>query len=600
MTAFPVLWWNRNPDAVDVGYWDQGLLVGLLNREVWAVPGGFEFVQHDRRADGLWYSRRSGLAYSLRDLHAAVVVVPARHNVDHVDTLIDDLNTLDDGAVLVLTGDEEGAFPWERVAALDHVRLWVMTPQPGVDYGDAMLIGSGWPPGIRDVLRTVPAEESRSPWAFMGQVTHARRQDCVAMLHERADRDASWLVETPGFTQGEPQADYWLDLAHAKVAPAPSGPISPDSFRLYEALEAGCIPIADDVTPDGLVHGFWQRLFGACPFPIVSEGWARESETIDWLLDGWPANANRVFAWWQRRKRLLAYRLHNDIAALSTAERDTTDPATAVSALIITSPCPKHPSIDDLRITVESVQRQLPGVEIVLVFDGVPPELEHRRAAYEEYTRRALWAANTQWPNVAPIVLDDWHHQARAARIGLDEIATRHVLFVEHDTPVVGEIDWPGLVATLDTGTVDLIRLHHETAIGEHHAHMMLDDHPRHVFGPAPIVRTYQWSQRPHVARVSWYRDRILDRHFHEKARAMIEDVMHGIVATAWNEYGIAGWERFKLGIYHPDDPNIQRSTHLDSRRLVLGEEASGDAKPKQRFVYPGDTPEGAPGPGWR
>ena len=33
------------------------------------------------------------------------------------------------------------------------------------------------------------------------------------------------------------------------MIPCPSGPATPDSFRLWEALEAGCVPIADGYAP---------------------------------------------------------------------------------------------------------------------------------------------------------------------------------------------------------------------------------------------------------------------------------------------------------------------------------------------------------------
>jgi hypothetical protein len=45
----------------------------------------------------------------------------------------------------------------------------------------------------------------------------------------------------------------------------------------------------------------------------------------------------------------------------------------------------------------------------------------------------------------------------------------------------------------------------------------------------------------------------------------MIEDVMYGGVETAWREFGLAGWDRYRLWMYAPEG-NIKRSTHLDAR----------------------------------
>lgn len=589
----PVVWWNANPDPVIIarGYWDQGLLEALFAEDVWSVPGRFE-VEHVHDAPYVV------TAEAVRERWGgAIVVVPARHNVAYVDDLVTWTGVLE-WSLVILTGDEAGEFPVERMLYRGvGRRLWIMTPQKGRAYDGAFEIGTGWPPGIRDVLaaeeQDVYSAPRRHPWSFLGQVTHARREECVSMLRLRPDALDGVLVETEGFTQGWPHGDYWRALANSKVALAPSGPVSPDSFRTYEALEAGAIPIADNRAPhDTETENYWQRVFPDVPFPTVDSGWQGLSETIDDLIAAWPAPANRVYAWWQREKRRIAWRLGDDVAELSSRPRPDS-PANAITAVVTSSPNPWNPSIEHLDVTIRSIAKQLPGAEIVLVFDGVRPELEHRRADYDEYVRRALWAANFRWTNVVPMVLDDHQHQANATKLALDQIKSRHLLFVEHDTPLVGETDWIGIVAALDAGEVDVVRLHHETAIGDHHRHMMIDREPRtDLGGNVPLVRTFQWSQRPHVASVSWYRS-LLRRHFGVESRTMIEDVMHGVCSVAWDEYGLAGWQRFRVALYAPGG-NMQRSIHLDSRRK------DGDEDPKfsMRFAYDGDQPEGAPQPG--
>lgn len=590
-----VYWLSLNPDAIARGYWDHGLLEDLFSGEAWRAPG---FPKFDHRV----VKSLPGDA-DPRITVGGVLVVPARHHAtrDYVTRLVRIVRGMP-WCVLILTGDEEGAFPAEEFLGF-NLRMWLMTPQPNREYGDAFLIGTGYPPGIRRALSTMRAGEVAAarnfPWMFSGQVTHPRRQECVDMLHDRPDRDRAWLVETPGFTKGTPQGDYWLDLADTRVALCPSGPISPDSFRTYEALEAGCVPIVDNMAPaDSRSQRFWERVFGGVfPFPTVNEeGWAEHTQTIDDLLAEGTPRANVVFAWWQRQKRRMAQRLLADIEATS-GQTFTAGPASWITPIVVTSPTVKHPSIDDLDQTIRSLTDRLPGCEIILAFDGVRPEMEHRRAAYEEYTRRALWAANTRWSNVVPLVAPGWLHQANLTLIALDQVTTPLMMFVEHDTPLTGEIEWEPIADVLNSGMLDIVRFHHETAIGQHHAHMMLDDRPRYDFD-VPLVRTYQWSQRPHVARVGWYRT-MLQTHFAPEARTMIEDVMHGVVASAWQDFGLAGWHRFRIALYAPPE-NTQRSLHLDSRRAVAGAEATGDPKGTMIFAYPGATPAGAPAPGER
>ena len=52
-------------------------------------------------------------------------------------------------------------------------------------------------------------------------------------------------------------------MARAKTVPAPRGAVSPDSFRFYEALELGAVPITED-------EKFWHSLFDDFAIPIVS------------------------------------------------------------------------------------------------------------------------------------------------------------------------------------------------------------------------------------------------------------------------------------------------------------------------------------------
>jgi len=99
------------------------------------------------------------------------------------------------------------------------------------------------------------------------------------------------------------------------VAPAPSGAVSPDSFRLYEALEAHTIPIADDISPTHDSAGYWRLVFPDAPFPIL-DSYEQLPGYIEDQLKAWPANANQIAAWWTRQKRTMARNLRNDLKKL--------------------------------------------------------------------------------------------------------------------------------------------------------------------------------------------------------------------------------------------------------------------------------------------
>lgn len=585
----PVIWATNNAESIARGYWDQGFIEELLSGAVWRVPGALDFEHHEVR----------GGTFPALDGSGAVVIVPGRHNAErkHVIWLNAQLATLP-WALLIFTGDEAAEFPWQKIEH-PHCRIWAMGARSMARENVDQPLGSGYPPGMTETMReplTAGQATRRSlNWCFAGQITHERREQCAAALRSLPE-GTGYFLGTPGFTQGIDQHTYWGILADAKVAPCPSGPESPDSFRLYEALEAGCIPIADAATPHGPEASFWTYIFGEPPpFPEVSS-WEALPALMDELLAGWPANANRVFAWWQAWKRRLAWELQETIHGLSgLGAPRLTAPDEQITVIVPTSPAALHPSTEHIEETIASIRERLPLAEVIIVADGVRPEQEDRHADYDEYLRRLLWLCAHEWENVLPVLMPEWGHQANCTRAALNEVRTALVLFVEHDTPLFGETPpWAELTRTIHLGVANVIRLHHEGTINPEHRHLMLDPTPTTTpLGASigvPLIRTVQWSQRPHLAPTWFYRD-LIDRYFAPESRTMIEDALHGVVQNDWNVHGSPGWERWRLWLYAPDG-DMRRSGHLDSR--------AGAPKYEMTYAYTGPTPEGAPRPGRR
>ncbi len=201
----------------------------------------------------------------------------------------------------------------------------------------------------------------------------------------------------------------------------------------------------------------------------------------------------------------MARQLDADIRAVSGQPVDRTAPDDRVTVLATSSPVPIHPSTDHIEQVVASIREQLPTAEIVVVCDGVRPEQENRRADYDEYVRRLLWLCNYEWSNVLPVVLDEWQHQANATRVALGFVETPLVLFVEHDTPMVGEIDWGGVCALVSGALADAVQFHENTEIHPDHESVMVDAESCLIDG-VPVRRIAAWWQRPHLAKTSLYK----------------------------------------------------------------------------------------------
>lgn len=239
-----------------------------------------------------------------------------------------------------------------------------------------------------------------------------------------------------------------------------------------------------------------------------------------------------------------------------------------ITAVIPTSPFKSQPDTSIIDETIASIRHHL-DCEIIVTFDGVRKEDKSKRADYQEYIRRVLYKHD-----IIPYIFDDHQHQVGMMRHLLenDEIKTPLLLYMESDAPLVTDYEIPlkELGERILSGESDLIRFHHEGVVPKEHNHMIIGKVEN------DLLRTCQWSQRPHLSSVAYYR-RILGEHFSPKANSFIEDKMHSVAHQAYERDGLQGWQQHKLHIYHPGG-NIKRSYHTDQR--------DGGAKydEKQRF----------------
>lgn len=471
------------------------------------------------------------LLKDLPESERTVVVVPGGINTpEEVNKVTKSFKKV----LIILTSDESVTFKTDE---LSHPDMIVYTSYPRLP--DHMRTDRFLPIGTPKMPQIGP-EAKKLAWFFAGQINHKGREDLAKVLRNIS---GGKLIETEGFAQGLTYDEYlkWMNLA--SIIPCPGGPESPDSFRLYETLELGCIPITDN--PE-----FFNMLFCDIPFPMLSD-WSSLPDLINNLKDR-PEQNNICMAWWMRVKRQLRWNLEDDLGIKSTG----------VTVLIPTSPIESHPSTEIIEQTVQSVRERLPDSDIFLLIDGVREEQEDKRANYIEYTRRLLWKAK-EWGNVYPMLFETHQHQANMTREALKHVRTPTILFVEHDIPLTGEIPIKKMVEVIENHDVNLIRLHHEAQVLDVHKHLMLDEEPQ-LIDEVPLLRTAQWSQRPHLASTEFYRH-IIETYFPPTGSTMIEDKIYGVIENAWFTRGVSGWNDFRLWMYSPEG-DIKRSINLDGR----------------------------------
>ena len=278
-------------------YWDYGFINDFINGEVWTPPTLPKFKKKE--------------VNHLPKTDEAIVLIPARHHADMILEINKEIKNIKK-IILFLMGDEEADFPVEDIKH-DNIHIWVQNPHIG-RHDKYNKIGTGYPPLCTKQYKDSEIKKELDIF-FAGQITHKRRselQDVMINMQDTTNYSMNFIC-TRGFTQGKKQEDYYVCIKSAKIAPAPSGAIIPDSFRLFEALESMTIPIADQKTASGEVMQYWDWLFAeATPFPKITE-WDRLYGLTEEILEDWEKYVHKQTAWWINWKRNFAYKIVEQI-----------------------------------------------------------------------------------------------------------------------------------------------------------------------------------------------------------------------------------------------------------------------------------------------
>jgi hypothetical protein len=152
-----------------------------------------------------------------------------------------------------------------------------------------------------------PVQDRRHIWSFAGQITATR----AAMLKSLAGVQPHSLCTTAGVQAAQPMLDpvAYRNLLHESVfVPCPMGNVNLESFRLYEALDAGAIPIVERRP----WLDYYTQLFGPHPLPAVTS-WGQAVGIMQALLsDETVLQAKRaeISSWWQMTQARLSCELH--------------------------------------------------------------------------------------------------------------------------------------------------------------------------------------------------------------------------------------------------------------------------------------------------
>lgn len=150
-------------------------------------------------------------------------------------------------------------------------------------------------------------------WSFAGDAKKTMRQSMLAAMQTLPQ---GFLHLTEGFGSADCLSTeaYRALLDDTVIVPCPGGWSNLETFRVYEALEAGCIPIVERRP----AFDYFTDLLGAHPLPTVSD-WA---EAVDLIrrknVDEVESLRFSCDRWWRAFKRRLHSTLTSAVARALT------------------------------------------------------------------------------------------------------------------------------------------------------------------------------------------------------------------------------------------------------------------------------------------
>jgi hypothetical protein len=159
----------------------------------------------------------------------------------------------------------------------------------------------GWANGTPLRSGVKPAATRKYLWSFLGNQKAASRPEMFKALRPVKPNFVHGYQSGMSGSQKLSRLEYAAVLDETVFAPCPMGNANLETWRFYEALEAGCIPI---------IEGrpwlrYYERLLGPLPVPMVYR-WSQSADLIKGLALE-PERLNRVqrdvSEWWSGYKQ---------------------------------------------------------------------------------------------------------------------------------------------------------------------------------------------------------------------------------------------------------------------------------------------------------
>jgi len=239
---------------------------------------------------------------SEKDLESEDILIIVDSSVENKEELYTKLELICSKMFLIHLGDESGVYDSSLIYNKFNYVLRAFCSSRYFNNKKVSCLPIGYKSGTLFKKEIV---ERKYKWAFLGTPHKSSRHD---LLFQFSDIEPSFFHKTKKFNEKIIDVSEMSGiLTSTEFIPCPNGFVHPETYRLYEALECGCIPIVENA------YKYYDRLFPNNPF-IKIDRWIEAKPVIrEWGDDQIKQKREECRTWWSQHKNQLQKFIINKI-----------------------------------------------------------------------------------------------------------------------------------------------------------------------------------------------------------------------------------------------------------------------------------------------
>ena len=258
----------------------------------------FGWGQYHKESSDKWiYEIIKKIKYEIIDsekkLEKDDILIIVDSSVEEKNELYTKLNLICSKIFLIHLGDE---FGFHNLSIVYDICNFVWRPFCSSKYFNNKKVKC-IPIGYKSGVSYQNKSERKYKWAFTGTPHKSSRHD---LLFQFSNIKPFFCHKTEKFDRKNISVEEMNNvLSLTEFIPCPYGFFHPETYRVFEALECGCIPIVENA------YQYYDRLFPNNPFIKIDKWKDVKPMLMGWNKDQIKKKSEECISWWSKQKNEL-------------------------------------------------------------------------------------------------------------------------------------------------------------------------------------------------------------------------------------------------------------------------------------------------------